>query len=606
MNERRRILQSSIGLILATSLSTALVTIYFRYEAAMAGTRARLTEEVESHATLIGAVAHFEPALAADETDARSIHDPLERILDVTATFRNFGETGEFTLARREGEHIAWLIEHRHPDSSAAEHLTFDSMRAEPMQRALSGESGTLIGRDYRGERVLAAYAPIPELGWGIVAKIDLAEINAPFVREFGMAAGIACLFVSLGVVFTLRATSPQLRLLESRSEELGEARDRLEAGIAERTTQLSEANRSLREEIQERRRTEAALRRERDFAESLIDTARMIVLLLDTEGRIVRYNRYLEELSGFRIEEVQGKDWFSTFLPRRDHGRIREVFSNSLSGIRTRGTVNPILTKAGVERDIEWYDAMLKDEAGALVGILAVGHDVSEQRRLERQLRAAASEAALTEERERRKLASDLHDGISQLLTLSKMKLGMLRGSAGMKGLAESVREIEALIGEAHSRAGSLTFELSPPILHDVGLAAAAQWLAEDMQRRFGLHIAIADGGPHPPLDEASGVTLFRSLQEVLINVVKHAEVDKASVRLWHEEHQMKICIEDEGVGFDPEPGTVGFGLLSIGERLHHLGGGLEIESTPAAGTKIVLSAPIAGAAARGREDSA
>jgi len=127
-------------------------------------------------------------------------------------------------------------------------------------------------------------------------------------------------------------------------------------------------------------RRARKDLREERDFAEGLIETAQAIVLVLDTEGRIVRFNRYLEEISGHRLEEVQGEDWFTTFLPQRDHPRIHQVFDRAVGGTHTRGNVNPILTKDGRERQIEWFSTTLKDVGGHPVGVLAIGQDITER----------------------------------------------------------------------------------------------------------------------------------------------------------------------------------------------------------------------------------
>ena len=129
-------------------------------------------------------------------------------------------------------------------------------------------------------------------------------------------------------------------------------------------------------------------LRKERDFAESLIDTAQAIVLVLDTEGRIVRFNSYMEKLSGYRLDEVRGKDWFSTFLPPRDHKRIGKVFDRAISDIQAHGTTNPILTKSGQERLIEWSDKTLKNEQGDVIGILTVGHDITAHKQAEQAMR--------------------------------------------------------------------------------------------------------------------------------------------------------------------------------------------------------------------------
>jgi PAS domain S-box-containing protein len=140
--------------------------------------------------------------------------------------------------------------------------------------------------------------------------------------------------------------------------------------------------------DITERKLTEEALQEEREFAEGLIETAQTIVLVLDTEGRVVRFNPYMEEISGYRLEEVQGKDWFSTFLPERDQNRTREVFSKAIRSIQTRGNINPIVTKNGHEREIEWCDKTLKDADGNVLGLLSIGQDVTERKRAEEALR--------------------------------------------------------------------------------------------------------------------------------------------------------------------------------------------------------------------------
>ncbi len=130
------------------------------------------------------------------------------------------------------------------------------------------------------------------------------------------------------------------------------------------------------------------SLIRQRDFAEGLIATAPAIVLVLDRDGRIVRINPYMERLSGYRLEEVMGRDWFTTFLPERDRDRIRGVFQTALGGVSTRGNINPIVTKGGEERPIEWYDTILKDADGSVTGVLAIGQDITERIQAEESLR--------------------------------------------------------------------------------------------------------------------------------------------------------------------------------------------------------------------------
>jgi signal transduction histidine kinase len=437
MTERQRISLSSIAIMVAVSLSAASIALYMLYGTAYEMHKARLEEVVQSRARLIAAVGRFDAEFSQGYAPGGASAATLRQVVEAHEDFKGFGETGEFTLARREGDKIAWLLRHRHEDLEIPKPVPFSSEMAAPMQRALLGESGSLVGLDYRGAEVLAAYEFIPELAWGVVAKIDMAEVNRPFLRAGLLVLGIALLVIAVGVGFVLRVTSPLIRRVEARTEELGEAHE---------------------------------------------------------------------------------------------------------------------------------------------------------------QLRAAVSEATLAEERERRKLAVDLHDGIGQLLALASMKLGMLRSSAEAHGLDPQIREVEKLLVEANERGSSLTFQLCPPVLYDVGLLEAAQWLAEDLQRRYGLQVALQDHGQQRPLDETTRISLFRCLSELLINVAKYAGTSKANVRFRDEERFTVVTVEDSGVGFAAGPDHYGYGLFSVRERMNHLGGTVQVESAPGQGTRVILTAPIRG----------
>lgn len=142
--------------------------------------------------------------------------------------------------------------------------------------------------------------------------------------------------------------------------------------------------------DVTEQRQTQESLRRERDFAQSLVETAQAIILVLDTEGRIVRFNPYMTEISGYQLEEVKGKDWFATCLPTRDRQQMRALFAQALARIPTRANISVLVTKAGHELAIEWYDKTLKDANGQTIGLLAIGQDVTARRETERRLQAS------------------------------------------------------------------------------------------------------------------------------------------------------------------------------------------------------------------------
>jgi len=147
----------------------------------------------------------------------------------------------------------------------------------------------------------------------------------------------------------------------------------------------LREAHDELEQRIKQRT---AELREEQEFADSLFNIADSIVVVLDTEGRIVNYNPYMARLSGYALSEVGGKEWFATFLPEADRGQIRTLFSEAITGHPTCGNINPIVTRDGREIQIEWHDTTIRDSAGNITGLLVIGHDVTERLAYEQERR--------------------------------------------------------------------------------------------------------------------------------------------------------------------------------------------------------------------------
>ena len=188
------------------------------YETAFEQQRLRLVETAKSQARLMEAVARFDrtynlnyPRGAAAAT--------IEQIRNAHANYLGFGDTGEFTLARRDGDDIVFLLRHRHSLLDTPAPIPFQSNLAEPMRQALSGRSGTVVGPDYRGTKVLAAYEPVSVLDLGIVAKIDLAEIRAPFLSAFGIVIGLAITLIASGTILFYRVSNPIIQAIRESEE---------------------------------------------------------------------------------------------------------------------------------------------------------------------------------------------------------------------------------------------------------------------------------------------------------------------------------------------------------------------------------------------------
>ena len=213
-------------------------------------------------------------------------------------------------------------------------------------------------------------------------------------------------------------------------------------------------------------------------------------------------------------------------------------------------------------------------------------------------QLRALAADLEAAEDRERRKLARDLHDDLGQTLAAARIRLASLCSDdrAEVRVTATAVGE---MIDRANNSIRSLAAQLSPDVLHELGLAAALDWLGEEIERTFNLRISVFDDGQAKPLAQESRTILYRAVRELLINVAKHAQTDSAVVEAERQGDNIVVVVSDSGVGYDSaersDGAYRGLGLISIRERLSLIGGSVDFRSTTGSGTISVLTAPLA-----------
>ncbi|MDD4857459.1 MAG: sensor histidine kinase [Candidatus Krumholzibacteria bacterium] len=221
-----------------------------------------------------------------------------------------------------------------------------------------------------------------------------------------------------------------------------------------------------------------------------------------------------------------------------------------------------------------------------------------AELRETNASLRRLASELSLTEARERRKIAEDLHDHIGQALAFIKMSLEQFRGNAIFCGFEGKIDEITTLIDQTIKYTRNLTFEISPPALYELGLEAAIDGLAERFRKKHGLAVNVEAFPEIGPLGSDVVVLLYKAVQELLTNVAKHARANRCDIRIKREGDSIRVEVEDDGCGFDA--GSLAscgagdhFGLFNIRERIQYLGGVTEIRSAAGKGTAVMLTTP-------------
>ncbi len=239
---------------------------------------------------------------------------------------------------------------------------------------------------------------------------------------------------------------------------------------------------------------------------------------------------------------------------------------------------------------------AAARVESGVLH--LATGDGDVSFRTYRAKLEELATEAALAEERERRRIAADLHDRVGQSLAFAQIALASAREGTREELACAAASALTAL-AQSSADIRTLIFDLSPPILYDLGLPAALEWLAEQTQERHGLAVDLeVDASACPPPREDVTALLFRFARELLVNVVKHARASRARLSVTQGEGAVVVEVADEGAGFDPNELSDSsrartFGLFNVRDQVTRLGGALAIDSGPGHGTRVRVSVP-------------
>ena len=204
-----------------------------------------------------------------------------------------------------------------------------------------------------------------------------------------------------------------------------------------------------------------------------------------------------------------------------------------------------------------------------------------------------------MTEERERRRIATELHDGVAQSLAFARIQLASARKAIAEAETAKKLDDVSQILRDSLGQIREVLLDLSSPSMNEIGLGVAiSEWLEQQIGRRHGLKTSFTDQCGEVPLDDDVRAMLFRNTRELLTNVVKHARAKTVAVCMESTGVALRITIEDDGVGLDPDNAAEkmggGFGIFSIRERMLDLGGSLEIVSARGKGCEATLVMPL------------
>lgn len=360
----------------------------------------------------------------------------------------------------------------------------------------------------------------------------------------------------------------------------------------------------------------------------AIVESSDDAIISKDLTGTITSWNAGAERLFGYTPQEAIGQ-FITMLMPPERVDEEPGILNRIRQGLSIEHYETVRRRKDGTLLDISLTVSPIVDRKGCIVGASKIARDITERKMTEARLkhftteleqhvlertkelvesegrlRALATELNLAEQRERARLASELHDYLAQLLVLSRITLARAKRTGLPSDGQAYVNQADESLSQALTYCRTLMAELSPPILQEQGLPAGLLWLADHMQRQELTVTVDLDQAGHVSLPEDRAVLLFQSVRELLINVAKHGRVKTATVRMTYEDGLLRIIVRDEN-GFDltaaavavsdkPSPLSSKFGLFSIRERMKALGGNFDLQSAPGEGTTATLVLPL------------
>ena len=383
-------------------------------------------------------------------------------------------------------------------------------------------------------------------------------------------------------------------------------------------------------EDITERRHVENARQESEEKLERLMEQSPASIQIHRPDGKLQRSNAAFGKL--YALNEEMLTELREKYNVLHDEQAVRlgvmpyiqRVFAGEevrfppyeYNGMETLETLD---VKQPVSRTC-WVRTLgypLVDNEGKVQSVVLISEDITEQQRGERELRqyqerlrALASELTMAEEKERKRLAADLHDEVGQRLALARVQLAVAARCQADTGMTPILKEVSESLLHASGETRRLISDLSSPAIRELGLdAAISEWLTEHIGDRYGLEAAIVsnlDDRQVDSLSEGKRSMMFRNVRELVTNVIKHARAKRIAIDMKWSERALRIVVEDDGIGFDRDV-TVGacnegggFGLFSIRERMTDIGGSLEVVTGPGRGCKAILTAPLGGPVAQ------
>ncbi len=342
--------------------------------------------------------------------------------------------------------------------------------------------------------------------------------------------------------------------------------------------------------DITDLKRVEEELQKERNFVSTILDTVGALVVVLDNEGRILRFNPACELTTGYSMEEVQGKCIWDLFLPPQEIDQFRGVFEVLRTDLLPQDYQSCWMTRHGDQRLIAWTSTLLPGNSDTSNYIIATGIDITERKQLEKAILDISA-------REQRRIGQDLHDGLGQHLTgiAFMAKVHEAKLAEKMSSETDDAAKIVRLVNDAIHRTRELSRGLLPVVSDSHGLMSALQMWATEVEDLFGISCRFQCETPVHIHDNTTATHLYHIAQEAVNNAIKHGQPSTVLIQLTAENRRGTLKITDNGRGFaEVSAGSGGMGLHIMKYRAGMIGGVLEVQPNPNSGTIVTCIFPI------------
>lgn len=344
----------------------------------------------------------------------------------------------------------------------------------------------------------------------------------------------------------------------------------------------------------------------ERDISTTLLGMSGAYVIIRDSAGRIIGFNKACEDATGYSFGEVRNRPLWEFLAAPEETEQAKTQFAALHGGSETERThESSWITKSGARKVIAWSSLTHRNADGSIRYIISAGIDITARTRAEddlrksrEQLRRLMARLIMVQEEERKRLAREMHDDVNQRMAMLANELTMLdrelpEAALPIRTQLQSLRE---KIGELSDDLRRSAHQLHPSALEHFGLVAALEAFCAEFSKRHSIRLKFTHRGVPESLSSEISLCLYRVAQESLRNIAKHSGSRTASVTLTGGKGAIVLSASDKGVGFDPDQlaGQSGLGLVGVQERVRFCGGRTSVRSAPGKGATIEVRIPL------------